>query len=143
MLDSEDAGDLPAGSTVRVLDQCELPDGTHRAHVSIDGEKVARGWVSAISKGGAENLLQPEDPLAMQLVAKLDAAADQIEVVKSSRLADADTPYIRRHGDPAGLIRKSVEEARQGMRNAAQHSAVELSGTVLAGSASIERGRGY
>lgn len=143
MLDTEDVGDLLAGSTVRVLDECDLPDGTHRAHVSVDGEKVARGWVSAISKDGSENLLQPEDALAMQLVAQLEEAANQVEVVKSSRLADADTPYIRRHGDPAGLIRRSVEEARQGMRNAAQHSAVELSGTVLAGSASIERGRGY
>lgn len=142
-LDTEDVGDLPAGSTVRTIDQCELPDGTQRACVAIDGERESRGWVSAITKDGVENFLQPDNSEAMTLVAELEISLNQMVEVKSSRLADAGTPYIRRHGDPASLIMRSVEEARQGIRNAPQHSAVALTGTVLAGSASLERGRGY
>ena len=134
-LDSREAGDMPAGFTVLVIERCELPDGTQRACVAADGESVPRGWVSAV-RDGVENLLPPDDPAAVALVANFEdaqrkALAAAMQAARSPRLGDAETPYSRRHGDPSELIKQSVQEAKQGRRGTGQHWAVQRSGTIL------------
>jgi hypothetical protein len=78
-LDTTEAGDLPAGATVKVVDTTALTDGTKRVCVCTHGERVPRGWVTAIDrKDGADNLLKPNDPAAMALVAHFEATAHRI-----------------------------------------------------------------
>jgi hypothetical protein len=69
-LDSTEAGDLPLGSTVRVLERTELADGTKRASVAREGEERPLGWVSTVGKSdGADNLLAADSAAAQAAIA--------------------------------------------------------------------------
>ena len=132
--ESPEAGDLPAGSHVLIIERQELFDGTQRACVVDEGATVPRGWVSVVGRDGAENLLSPTDPRASALVAALEAHAHRamlMAATRATRLSDVETPYTRRHGDPSELILQSVTDAKLGRRNIGMHSAVQRNGTVL------------
>ena len=56
-LDSPDAGDVKAGTRVRVMARETLADGTQRARIALEGEKTSLGWVSCLSREGLPNLV--------------------------------------------------------------------------------------
>jgi len=70
-LDSNDLGDLPMGSQVKIGERAELADGTKRCAIIKDGEEKAAGWVSIVGKDGEDNLLDSGDPNTANSIAAL------------------------------------------------------------------------
>ena len=46
-LNSSEVGKLPTGTRVHVLETRELPDGTRRARIALDGQDTPYGWLTA------------------------------------------------------------------------------------------------
>ncbi len=77
-LDSIECGELKMGTLVRILERHTLGDGTRRAHVGalLDNNPASKapsqplGWVTSVQKvGGAETLIERDDPVAIALLA--------------------------------------------------------------------------
>ena len=55
-LQSSRVGELQPGTKVHVLETRPLPDGGKRVRLSLEGQGVPYGWVTAVTKSGQENL---------------------------------------------------------------------------------------
>jgi vacuolar protein 8 len=58
-LNSDQAGEVRAGTRVHILEQQILADGTVRARLALEGQTAALGWVSTVNKADGQNTLEP------------------------------------------------------------------------------------
>lgn len=112
-LDTDDAGSLPAGVRVLIVERVELDNGTQRALVQREGEAKPSGWVSCLAKDGRDTLDMWTPPPNV------------------TSLAFQDTTYIRRHGPPGRLIQQAIVEARKGQRDGLKAHALMQQGSFL------------
>ena len=108
-MSSNDAGDLPRGTQVVLLETREDPSGMPRARVAfpplglpiqtavMQGMVASIGWVSWLGRDGEANLLAVDDPAAAVAIessakAKARTAAKRAAAKAASVLADNQVP---------------------------------------------------
>ena len=109
LMSSNDAGDLPRGTQVVLLETREDPSGMPRARVAfpplglpiqtavMQGMVASIGWVSWLGRDGEANLLAVDDPAAAVAIessakAKARTAAKRAAAKAASVLADNQVP---------------------------------------------------
>jgi len=90
-LDSNQAGEVRAGTRVHVLEKKTLPDGTARSCLALEGQSTILGWVSSFAKDGQENLLANE---SIGLGASASAISQTISQKNSSAFAPNALPSM-------------------------------------------------
>ena len=55
-LTSDKVGELPIGARFHVIETRDMPDGAKRACIALEGGQEPYGWLTSVSKDGAENL---------------------------------------------------------------------------------------
>lgn len=127
-LDSDEAGTLPVGTRVIVMDRRDLADGTTRARVGRASDAAPLGWVSMLAKDGRANL----DPLPAGASA---AAGSKAPVSQQSATAGfAALPptssgaltarSTAKAAATAGIVKASLPSAALAAAQSAAHEAV-------------------
>ena len=136
-LKSAVVGRLVLGTTVRVLEEKVMPSGMIRAHVQLEGEDKAYGWMTSATKDGKHNLrrsfgapTRPHDVVVRQQAGPAAAATPappQASAAASAALAPTRVPpSVPSTKDENGSSSDDANENEHSVRKCCVAAATEV-----------------
>jgi hypothetical protein len=90
-LNSDQAGEVRAGTRVHILEQRILADGTVRARLALEGQTAALGWASTVNKADGQNTLEPVSQAPMPAASSQRPAQKALEPVSQAPMPPASS----------------------------------------------------
>jgi len=90
-LNSDQAGEVRAGTRVHILEQRILADGTVRARLALEGQTAALGWASTVNKADGQNTLEPVSQAPLPPASSQRPAQKALEPVSQAPMPAASS----------------------------------------------------
>jgi vacuolar protein 8 len=90
-LNSDQAGEVRAGTRVHILEQRILADGTVRARLALEGQTAALGWASTVNKADGQNTLEPVSQAPLPPASSQRPAQKALEPVSQAPMPPASS----------------------------------------------------